>query len=120
LQETPSLNEKESWDPLEEEAKEIIHSVGPGESLLKIAYTHNVSERSILVLNNLASKQIFPGQSLKIPKKQASTSIVSAASGGGSLSAHDQVEPLTNKNHFDVQTWQKEHPGGVKRATGEA
>ncbi len=36
---------------------------------MKISYQYNVSERSLINENNLSSKDLFPGQVLKLPLK---------------------------------------------------
>ena len=48
------------------------YTVKPGDSIMKIAYMHNVSERSLLQVNNLLSNAITPGQVLKLPLKKES------------------------------------------------
>lgn len=38
-----------------------LYTVQKGDSLMKISYQYNVSERSLINENNLSSKELFPG-----------------------------------------------------------
>ena len=72
-----------------------------GDSLMKIAYLFNVSERSIVSLNNLPSSQVLPGQIIKLPM-QATRKHINPISQDLSLTKN------TNSQNYRVDSDQME------------
>lgn len=72
----------------------ITYTVQAGDSLLKVAYMHNISARSIIKLNDLASDYITEGQVLKLPSQAKPIQIPDIPS------ADSKTTKNTNQKHY--------------------
>lgn len=68
--------------------------VQPGDSLLKIAYLHNISSKSIVTLNNLHSDYINEGQILRLPSQAKAIKIAEVPA------ADSKITKNTNQKHY--------------------
>lgn len=59
--------------PKAAEPAHVKYTIKQGDTLIKIAYINNISERSILQMNGLHDNMsVFPGQVIKLPIKAPS------------------------------------------------